>query len=203
MGDASYAHDNMYIKANGITKASGINTGLNQFLCGEFTVTVTAGNLQLEFGDAGGIDPCWVINSIVLSPNVAMQATVTVSSTYPGYSATGAIDGVVDGYPNDYTKEWASNCEKAGAWLKLNWYVYKTIRKIKIYDRINLNDQVTSGNLTWNGGQVYFNSPLPNSGQSPLVIELLSPSSTWLQFNVDGVSLTTYAAGLAEIEVYE
>src|SRR5437867_2972019 len=40
--------------------------------------------------------------------NLALNATVTDSSEAPGQPGTAAINGVVDGYPNNWPQEWAS-----------------------------------------------------------------------------------------------
>ena len=46
----------------------------------------------------------------VTGPNLALNALVTASSQNvpTGQDAAKAIDGVVDGYPGDYTREWAT-----------------------------------------------------------------------------------------------
>ena len=85
----------------------------------------------------------------VPTPDVAMLATATASSqnTGTGQTAAKAIDGVVDGYPGDYTKEWATNGGGAGSWLKLTWSSPVTLATIVLYDRPNPNDQITAGNI--------------------------------------------------------
>ena len=57
------------------------------------------------------------------STDLALSATATASSqnTSTGQTADKAIDGVIDGYPGDYTKEWATVGGGAGSWLKLTW----------------------------------------------------------------------------------
>jgi hypothetical protein len=53
--------------------------------------------------------------------NVAQFALASASSESTGTSQTAdkAIDGVIDGYPGDYTKEWSTVGGGAGSWLKL------------------------------------------------------------------------------------
>jgi len=51
--------------------------------------------------------------------NIAVQATVTVSSTHSGYSAGGAVDGVVGGFPGDTSREWATSGESDTAMIRL------------------------------------------------------------------------------------
>ena len=90
----------------------------------------------------------------VPSANVASQATVTASSENPadGQLAVNAVDGVIDGYPGDYTREWATTGEGAGAWINLAWSSPKTLTSISLYDRPNLNDQITGGTLSFSDG---------------------------------------------------
>ena len=71
------------------------------------------------------------------SANVASLATVTASSENPadGQLAVKAVDGVIDGFPGDYTREWATAGEGAGAWINLAWSSPKTLTSISLYDR--------------------------------------------------------------------
>lgn len=54
-------------------------------------------------------------------PNVAPLAEAEASTEGSVQPASAAIDRVVDGYPGDYTKEWASVWQAAGAMLTLTW----------------------------------------------------------------------------------
>jgi len=67
MGDNDYAHDNMMVKADGVTKLSDVDAALGAFVVNTFNVTVSSGSLALEFSDAGGSDPTWVVNAIVIT----------------------------------------------------------------------------------------------------------------------------------------
>ena len=60
--------------------------------------------------------------TITVTSDLAMLATATASSeaTAYGQTAAKAIDGVVDGFPGDHTKEWSTNGGRVGSWLKLN-----------------------------------------------------------------------------------
>jgi hypothetical protein len=64
MGDNDYAHDNMVVKANGVVALADVDNAAGAFTSNTFSVTVSDGLLSLEFSDAGGTDPTWVINSI-------------------------------------------------------------------------------------------------------------------------------------------
>src|SRR6266542_5559354 len=76
--------------------------------------------------------------------------TVTVSSETASTSQYGikAIDGVVDGWPGDYTKEWASFGQLAGAWIRLTWASAIPASEVILYDRINTTDNILSGTLS-------------------------------------------------------
>jgi len=71
MGDNAKAHDNMVVKANGATVLADVDTAAGAFAVNTFTVNVSGGNLQLEFSDAGGSDPTWVVNAITIVPFAA------------------------------------------------------------------------------------------------------------------------------------
>lgn len=77
------------------------------------------------------------------SANVALLAIVSASSSSPDQGAEKARDGVIDGYTDDggdYTKEWASNGQGAGAWIQYDWVDSPvTISNVRLNDRPNLN----------------------------------------------------------------
>ena len=67
MGDNNYPHDNMVVKANGVVVLPDVDNVAGAFTVNTFTVTVSGGSLSLEFSDAGGADPSWVINSLTVT----------------------------------------------------------------------------------------------------------------------------------------
>jgi hypothetical protein len=67
MGDNDYPHDNMVVKANGTTVLGDVDNVAGGFTVNTFTVTVSGGSLALEFSDAGGADPSWVVNSLTIT----------------------------------------------------------------------------------------------------------------------------------------
>ncbi|NOH01994.1 MAG: hypothetical protein HND47_08525 [Chloroflexi bacterium] len=67
MGDNDYAHDNMVVKANGATVLPDVDNAAGAYAANTFSVTVTGGSLTIEFSDAGGTDPTWVVNSITVT----------------------------------------------------------------------------------------------------------------------------------------
>ena len=79
-----------------------------QLVVNDGQVNSTPSSVTITVSDAGGAD-------------AALTATATASSQTSVQPATAAIDGIVNGYPNDSTKEWSTNGGGAGSWLKLTW----------------------------------------------------------------------------------
>lgn len=158
--------------------------------------------LQCDSGDVG-INIDYIVLSNDNQNNVAPLATVSVSSVYSGYSGPPMVDGVVDGYPGDISKEWASNGEKVGAWATLTWSGAKTINKISLYDRPNNYDQVTSGTLTFSDGSSVNVGVLPDTDKSAATVTFANKTVTWVKFTVDSVKSGSLNIGLAEFEVFE
>jgi hypothetical protein len=135
--------------------------------------------------------------------NVAGLATATASSqnTGTGQTANKAIDGIVDGYPGDFTKEWATVGGRAGSFLKLTWSTPVTLARVVLHDRPNVNDQVTSGRLTFSDGSTQNVGTLTNNGAGVSVVFPPKTTSSLL-FTILSVSATTVNVGLAEIETF-
>ena len=136
--------------------------------------------------------------------DIAPLATATASSQsiWTHQTADRAIDGVVDGYPGDYTKEWVTSGEGAGAWLKLTWPEAVTVSRIVLHNRLDLDDQITGATLQFSdGSSVDVGTPLPNDG-SALTIDFSPRTVTSVKLEITSVSATTTNVGLAEIEVY-
>ncbi|MGZ4664696.1 MAG: DUF7402 domain-containing protein [Frankiaceae bacterium] len=135
--------------------------------------------------------------------NVAGQATVTASSQNPGTGQTAAkaTDGVADGYPGDYTREWATDGDGAGSWLRLTWPTGYTLDRIVLHDRPNPNDQITAATVTFSDGTSVPTGTLHNDG-SATTITFPARTTTSLLLTITTVSGATQNIGLAEIETY-
>ena len=75
--------------------------------------------------------------------DLALSAIATASSNLPNQEASKANDGIIGGVVRgggDYTKEWASNFTKTGAWVQLNWNSSVAINSVVLYDRPNLDE---------------------------------------------------------------
>jgi len=90
----------------------------------------------------------------------------------------------------------------AGSRLKLTWSSAQTLSQVVLFDRPNLNDQITAATLTWSDGTVVQVGTLPNNG-SALTITLPKPvTTTSLLLSITRVSSTTLNIGLSEIQTW-
>ena len=139
---------------------------------------------------------------LMSTTNIAPLATVTASSQNSADTQTAqkAIDGVVDGWPGDYSREWTTVGQGEGAWLELHWPTPVTVTRVHLFDRPNNNDRVTSGTLRFSDGSQVAVHALANDG-SLTDISLAPRTVSWMRFTVDSVSPATENIGLAEIEV--
>jgi uncharacterized repeat protein (TIGR02543 family) len=135
--------------------------------------------------------------------NIASLATVTASTqnTTTGQTAVKAVDGVINGYPGDYTKEWATTGQRVGAWLNLAWTAPYSVTQIVLYDRPNLNDNITGATLTFSDGTSLSVGPLNNSGTAT-TYSFPAKVITGLRMTVTGVSSSTANVGLSELQVF-
>lgn len=140
-------------------------------------------------------------NDLMSEGNVAGTAKVTASGVEGGYSAEGAVDGVVGGYPGDKSQEWSAG-GTVGTTLTLTWATPQTIDHIRLYDRPNTTDQITSGEITFSDGTTLPVGPLPDDAKTPLELRFPAKTVTALTFKVTGVKAGTQNAGLAEIAVF-
>jgi hypothetical protein len=167
--------------ATSVTFQLVVNDGQTNSAPSTVTITVAAG---------GGTNAARTATASASSENASTQQT-----------AAKAIDGVVDGWPGDYTKEWATIGGGAGSWLKLTWTNPTTVARVVLYDRPNTDDQITSATLTFDGGTTINVGTLPNNG-SPLTVTIPNIATQTLTLTVTSVSPTTVNIGLAEIEAW-
>lgn len=139
----------------------------------------------------------------VLAANIAPVATVTASSqnVSTDQQAAKAVDGVVDGFPGDWKREWVTTGQGAGAWLELRWQTPQRIDHVVIYDRINLSEQVTAGRLEFDAGAALSVPALPNNG-APLTLTFPARTTARLRLTVVSTSRFPTNIGLAELEVH-
>jgi len=134
--------------------------------------------------------------------NVAPAARVTASSWMEDQPPTAAVDGVVAGIPGDRSREWASQQEKAGAWIRLDWRKPVKVGRVLLFDRPNVGDHIVAGRLELSDGSVWPVGELPADGKSPGIVTFPARRIRWLKFTVTEVSAPTGWVGLAELAVY-
>ena len=174
-------------------------TGLSQNMPLTFDLVVNDGQVDSAVDSV----VITVLASQTTYSNIASLAAVTASSenASSGQLAVKAVDGVADGYPGDYTKEWATLKEKSGAWLQLTWSSAYLVDRIILYDRPNTGDQILSATLSFSDGSILWTGALDNQG-GPTEYNFDSKIITDLTLTVFKVSGGTSSVGLAEIEIF-
>ncbi len=146
--------------------------------------------------------PARPVDPLKSPSNIARNAKATASSSHPGYSPAGSIDGVVGGYPGNIKQEWASHKESKGAWLKLEWDSPQTIDRVLLFDRPNRYDYITAGELAFSDGTTVKVGALPDDASSGREVAFPPRKITWIRFTVTGVKTGYGHIGLAEIAVF-
>ena len=174
-------------------------TGLSQNTVLTFNLVVNDGQADSP-ADSVGIT---VLSSNPSYSNIASLAAVTASSenVTTNQQAIKAVDGVADGYPGDYTKEWATLNQRSGAWLKLVWPNAYLVDKIVLYDRPNTGDQILDAYISFSDGSKLWVGPLDNAG-GPNEYTFDAKIIKSLTLTVFRSSGSTYSIGLSEIEVF-
>jgi hypothetical protein len=192
--------------------------GLGLWLCYSANFSPGWNNVVLKFNPPGGRYGLCLHEVRLLRPgddvleaprswleapeNVARLAAVKVSSTYEGYDAKGAIDGVPEGFPGDIAAEWASRGEKAGAWIELAWEKPQKVSRVVLVDRPNALDQVTGGKLQLSDGtEIALEKALPDDGAKALEVSFEPRDISWIKFTVTAVKPDSPNIGLSEIAV--
>ena len=143
MGDNDFAHDNMVVKANGATKLSDVDAAQGAFVVNSFNVTVSNGNLEIEFSDAGGSDPTWVVNGL----------TIAASSTQPPAGCDRAQfisdvtvpDGTTFAPGATFNKTWRLKNVGTCTWSTSYTLVFDSGEKMGGPDSVNMPKSVAPG----------------------------------------------------------
>ena len=173
-------------------------TGLAQGDQLVFQLVVSDGQLQSQ-ADTVTIT---IQPPVITCTNIAPLATVTASSETSQYGQTAAkaVDGVIDGWPGDYTREWAALGQGTGAWLNLAWNIPYSVTKVTLYDRPNWSDNIVAGTITFSDGTSIQVGPLSDGGAAT-EYTFAARSITGLTLAINQVSGSTSNVGLAEIQV--
>jgi hypothetical protein len=134
--------------------------------------------------------------------NLAPLAVAAFSSL-ENDTTRGIADQKVGGYPQQRAEEWSTAGQTTGASVTLTWPAARSISSVVLYDRINANDHITSGTLSFSDGSEVAVGALPNvPTEGPLRVDFAARSVTWVRFTVTAVAATTENVGLAEMAVY-
>ena len=143
MGDNDFAHDNMIVKANGTTILSDVDTAAGSYSVNTFNVTVSSGSLSLEFSDAGGSDPTWVVNGVSIlngstpPPAGCDRAQFVADVTVP--------DGTVYAPGAQFDKIWRLKNVGTCTWTTSYAMVFDSGDKMGGPDSVNMPQTVAPG----------------------------------------------------------
>jgi len=140
-------------------------------------------------------------SDLTSADNLTQYAKISVSGLERGTTWTGAVDGLIGGYPDDRAQEWPSG-QKEGAWLRLDWDSSQKVNRIVLWDRPNQTDQVTGGTLTFSDGSTLAVGRLPDDAKTGLTLTFPAKTITWVKFTITAVKPGTQNSGLAEIAVF-
>lgn len=142
--------------------------------------------------------------SVESTRNAAREQGVTVtasSSKTTAQSAQKAIDGYPVGAPMDADHEWVTSGGGSGSWIELTFPSPTPLDAVTLFDRPNLDDQVTGATLEFSDGSSVPVPALPNNG-SGLTIRFPVRTVTSVRMKITSVSTTTTEVGLAEFEAW-
>jgi LmbE family N-acetylglucosaminyl deacetylase len=131
-----------------------------------------------------------------------VRVTASSQDELTGQTASKAVDGFALGDPGSRTKEWATAGGKAGSWIQLDFPAPTTVDGVVLYDRPNLADQITGGELVFSDGSTVPIGALANNG-SAVSISFPARTTTTVRLNITAVRGTTENIGLAEFETYD
>jgi hypothetical protein len=143
MGDQTFAHDNMVVKANNVTRLADVDTPVGSFVTNTFSVAITGGSLSLQFSDAGGNDPTWVVNGVAISstttppPSSCDRAQFIADVTVP--------DGTLFNPGAVFTKTWRLKNVGTCTWTTSYMLVFDSGDKMGGPDAVNLPKTVLPG----------------------------------------------------------
>jgi hypothetical protein len=123
----------MIVLAVTSVSSSTSNVGLSEFQAfGSICPGCALGN---NFTDASATTTTssGVVSGTGAFADLALLATASASSYGSSQPPQRAIDGVISGYPANYSAEWATAGETTGAWLNLTWDAYYLVDSVVLY----------------------------------------------------------------------
>ena len=142
MGDNDSAHDNMVVKAAGTTVLADVDTAASAFSINTFNATVSSETLSLEFSDAGGADPAWVVNGVAISSGAFPPAGCDRAQFVTDVSVP---DGTTFAPGTPFTKTWRLKNVGTCTWSTAYAMVFDTGDKMSGPDLVNMPNAVAPG----------------------------------------------------------
>ncbi|MDN5746803.1 MAG: PKD domain-containing protein, partial [Nocardioidaceae bacterium] len=197
------------------TQASGPSVSLSSTTTARPTFTAPAADATLTFSltvrdgtltsppdtVTVTIPPAPPAGSTNVARTLGATATASTQNTGDGQTAAKAIDGSALGYPTDYSHEWVTTRQGAGAWIQLDWTQQATLDHVVLHDRPNLTDQITSATLTFSDGTSVNVGALDNDGTAA-TIAFTPRAVTWVRLTIDTVRPGGSNTGLSEFEAW-
>ncbi|GAA5823454.1 hypothetical protein JCM11251_000639 [Rhodosporidiobolus azoricus] len=139
--------------------------------------------------------------------NLALNAKASASSSWPQQPPSGANNGVIgglDGYGGGaLLDEWSAYFGKVGTWYQLTWPSAVNFNQIVLWDRPNIEDNIMSGNITFDDGSGVSFGRLDDRARLGTYLNLSRSITTKsLRILVNQVSPTTNSVGLSEVQVF-
>jgi plastocyanin len=197
MGDNDFAHDNMIVKANGVTLLPDVDTAVGAFAVNTFNVSISGGSLSLEFSDGGGSDPTWVVNGLSITP---ISTPPPASCDRAQFIADVTVPDGTLFVPNAvFTKTWRLKNVGTCTWSTSYQLIFDTGTKMGGPDAVNLPINVSPGQTV----DLTINLTAPNAGGSyrgywkfknangvPFGIGADGTKSWWVDIRVSGATAT-------------
>ena len=143
MGDNDFAHDNMVVKANGTTKLSDVDAAQGAFVVNTFNASVSNGNLELEFSDAGGSDPTWLVNGLTIAATSSQPPAACDRAEF--VSDVTVPDGTTFAPGATFNKTWRLKNVGTCTWSTSYSLVFDTGEKMGGSDSVSLPKSVAPG----------------------------------------------------------
>ncbi|HEX6971491.1 MAG TPA: glycoside hydrolase family 43 protein, partial [Limnochordia bacterium] len=130
--------------------------------------------------------------------NLAPEATVTVSSTAAGHTASALTDGEFGIEPRAAIHDWVSDGEPDGPWVQLAWEQPRHLRYLLVYRSAEPRRQPTAAAVRFSDGseaRVLF----PPEPGAAAVIPAPVDAVRWVRLVLEGLADPAGMAGLAEV----
>lgn len=179
-------------------------SGFDSVLAGQKTVTISYLGHTARIRVNVGLPP---FGDGTVNLGQSYAKAITASSTKDGYDPRNVVDGVYEGYPESADKdaEWAANGETAGAWIRIDFEYPVTVNEIRLFDRKETTEAITSGRLAFSDGtEVAVQMPeLRPNPKTPAIVKLAEPKTDieWVTFTADTHHPSAAEVGLSELQV--